>query len=101
HRFQLDLMLALLEGRDALGFAPTGSGKSLCFQLPALLHPEQRPFIVVSPLVALIKDQVDSLRSQRALRGVQGITGRTTAAERTEILRDLAEGRVRLLYVSP
>jgi ATP-dependent DNA helicase RecQ len=101
HPFQLDVMLALLEGRDVVGVAPTGAGKSLCFQLPALLHPEQRPFVVVSPLVALIKDQVDALRSQRGLRAVQGITGKTSSTERSEILRDLAAGKVRLLYVSP
>ena len=98
---QMALMLAFLRGRDALGVMPTGSGKSLCFQLPALLAPDDRATVVVSPLVALIKDQVDDLRGRRGLRPVQGITGRTSGAQRTEILRDVAEGRVRLLYVSP
>lgn len=98
---QLQLMVAFLEGRDALGVMPTGSGKSLCFQLPALLAPEDRATVVVSPLVALIKDQVDELRGRRGLRPVQGITGRTSGTVRTEILRDVADGRVRLLYVSP
>lgn len=98
---QMELMRAFLEGRDALGVMPTGSGKSLCFQLPALLAPEDRATVVVSPLVALIKDQVDDLRGRRGLRPVQGITGRTSGALRTEILRDVNDGRVRLLYVSP
>lgn len=98
---QLALMLAVLQGRDALGFLPTGYGKSLCFQLPALLHPEAKPVVVVSPLVALIKDQVDDLRARRGLRSVRGITGRTSAAERDDTLRDLAAGKIRLLYVSP
>lgn len=98
---QLDLMRAFLDGRDAIGVMPTGSGKSLCFQLPALLAPHDRATVVVSPLVALIKDQVDDLRGRRGLRPVQGITGRTSSAVRTEILRDVNDGRVRLLYVSP
>lgn len=99
--FQIQLMSEVLAGRDVLGFLPTGSGKSLVFQLPALLHPSKRPFVVVSPLVALIKDQVDELRGRLRLRSVAGITGRTSMNERTETIRDLAEGRVRLLYVSP
>ena len=101
HENQLEIMRAVLAGRDALGLMPTGRGKSLCFQLPSLLHAEQRPFVVVSPLVALIKDQVDDLRARRGLRAVAGITGRTSVAERTEVLRDLSEGKVRLLYLSP
>jgi ATP-dependent DNA helicase RecQ len=101
HRGQLELMRAVLEGRDALGFMPTGSGKSLCFQLPALLHPQGHPTVVVAPLVALIKDQVDELRSRLGLREVTGITGQTSGSERTEILNDLVNGRIRLLYVSP
>ncbi|MGR6320061.1 RecQ family ATP-dependent DNA helicase [Micromonospora soli] len=98
---QLQLMLAHLAGADTVGILPTGTGKSLCFQLPALLRPEDRATVVVSPLVALIKDQLDDLRGRRGLRGVQGITGSTPATVRTEILRDLAAGKVRLLYVSP
>jgi ATP-dependent DNA helicase RecQ len=98
---QLSLMRALLEGRDALGVLPTGFGKSLCFQLPALLGAGPGATVVVSPLVALIKDQVDALRGRRGLRPVQGITSRTSGTARTELLRDLADGRIRLLYVSP
>jgi ATP-dependent DNA helicase RecQ len=98
---QLELMRALVEGRDVLGFLPTGSGKSICFQLPALLHPDRRPTVVVSPLVALIKDQVDDLRGRRSLRSVRGITGRTTRAEREDVLRRLVAGDLRLVYVSP
>ncbi|SBT40616.1 ATP-dependent DNA helicase RecQ [Micromonospora auratinigra] len=98
---QLQLMLAHLAGLDTVGVLPTGTGKSLCFQLPALLRPQDRATVVVSPLVALIKDQLDDLRGRRGLRSVQGITGSTPAAVRNEILRDLAGGKVRLLYVSP
>lgn len=101
HPAQLALMCALLEGRDCMGVLPTGFGKSICFQLPALLHPLDRPTVVISPLVALIKDQVDELRGQRGLRPVQGITGATGGVLQTAILRDLAIGKIRLLYVSP
>lgn len=98
---QLRLMQSFLAGRDALGLLPTGFGKSVCFQLPAILNPVDQPVVVVSPLVALIKDQVDELRSRRGIRCVAGITGRTTAAERMGVLRDLRSGTIRLLYLSP
>jgi ATP-dependent DNA helicase RecQ len=101
HPKQLEVMRAFLEGRDFLAVLPTGFGKSLCFQLPALLAPEARATVVVSPLIALIKDQVNDLRGRRGIRPVQGITGTTSRVVQTEILRDTAEGRVRLLYVSP
>lgn len=101
HPKQLEVMRAIVEGRDVLAVLPTGFGKSLCFQLPALLAAEARATVVVSPLVALIKDQVNDLRGRRGIRPVQGITGATSRVIQTEILRDTAEGRVRLLYVSP
>lgn len=98
---QMELMTAGLLGRDAVGVLPTGTGKSLTFQLPAVVRADGRATIVISPLVALIKDQVDELRARRGIRVVAGITGRTSAAERTEILRDLSDGKLRLLYVAP
>ncbi|WP_293240458.1 RecQ family ATP-dependent DNA helicase [Mycolicibacterium sp.] len=101
HPKQLEVMRAFVDGKDFLAVLPTGFGKSLCFQLPALLMPEARATVVVSPLVALIKDQVNDLRGRRGIRPVQGITGTTTKVVQTEILRDTADGRVRLLYVSP
>lgn len=101
HPKQLEVMRAFLEDKDFLAVLPTGFGKSLCFQLPALLAPEARATVVVSPLVALIKDQMNDLRGRRGIRPVQGITGTTSKVVQTEILRDTAEGRVRLLYVSP
>lgn len=101
HKKQLDVMKAFIEGRDFLAVLPTGFGKSLCFQLPALLAPESRATVVVSPLIALIRDQINDLRGRRGIRAVHGITGATSRVVQTEILRDTAEGRVRLLYVSP
>jgi ATP-dependent DNA helicase RecQ len=101
HPKQLEVMRAFIEGKDFLAVLPTGFGKSLCFQLPALLAPEARATVVVSPLIALIRDQMNDLRGRRGIRPVQGITGTTSRVVQTEILRDTAEGRVRLLYVSP
>jgi ATP-dependent DNA helicase RecQ len=101
HEPQVRLMLAHLAGHDTIGILPTGMGKSLCFQLPALLRAPDRATVVVSPLVALIKDQLDGLRGRLGIRPVQGITGTTPATVRNEILRDVAAGKVRLLYVSP
>ncbi|WP_158169779.1 RecQ family ATP-dependent DNA helicase [Mycolicibacterium smegmatis] len=101
HPKQLEVMRAIAEGKDILAVLPTGFGKSICFQLPALLAPESRATVVVSPLVALIKDQVNDLRGRRGIRPVQGITGTTSRVVQTEILRDTANGQVRLLYVSP
>lgn len=101
HSKQLEAMRAFVDGKDFLAVLPTGFGKSVCFQLPALLAPESRATVVVSPLIALIKDQVNDLRGRRGIRPVQGITGNTSRVVQTEILRDIADGRVRLLYVSP
>lgn len=101
HPKQLDVMRAIIDGRDIVAILPTGFGKSICFQLPALLAPQARATVVVSPLIALIKDQVNDLRGRRGIRPVQGITGMTSRVVQTEILRDTANGDIRLLYVSP
>src|SRR3954471_16070512 len=59
---QREAMDAILEGRDSVVVLPTGGGKSLCFQAPALAgHPRGGPALVVSPLISLMKDQVDTL----------------------------------------
>ncbi len=98
---QLELMRAILSGKDAVGLLPTGFGKSICFQLPALLHPRQLPTIVVSPLNALIKDQVDELVGRLGLRGIRALTGSSSATERKTYLHELMSGQLRLLYLSP
>ncbi len=98
---QLELMRAILSGKDAMGLLPTGFGKSICFQLPALLNPRQLPTIVVSPLNALIKDQVDELVGRLGLRGIRALTGSSSATERKTYLHELMSGQIRLLYLSP
>jgi len=88
---------AALAGRDALVVMPTGGGKSLCYQLPSLLDGQMT--LVVSPLIALMKDQVDGLR----LVGypAQMLNSSMTAAEQANAETQVREGKVRLLYVSP
>ncbi len=88
---------ALLAGRDALAVMPTGAGKSLCFQVPALAMDGLT--VVVSPLVALMQDQVAALR----LAGVaaDGIHSGNPRAENVAAWRRIAAGRTRLLYMAP
>ncbi|MBI4575773.1 MAG: RecQ family ATP-dependent DNA helicase [Planctomycetes bacterium] len=88
---------AVVSGRDVLAVMPTGAGKSLCYQLPALLV--EGTTLVVSPLIALMKDQVDAL----AARGHEAtfINSSLAPEEQGERIRALGEGRLRLLYVAP
>jgi ATP-dependent DNA helicase RecQ len=87
----------LLAGRDALALMPTGGGKSLCYQIPALLR--EGVGIVVSPLIALMQDQVAALRQL----GVKAAFLNSTLApdERQEVENALVNGRLDLLYVAP
>ena len=94
---QREVALAVLEGRDVVAVMPTGAGKSLCFQLPALLL--DGPTVVVSPLIALMKDQVDALRA-RGLPAAALHSG-LPLAERQAAESDLAAGRLKLIYVAP
>jgi ATP-dependent DNA helicase RecQ len=90
-------MEAVLEGRDSLVVMPTGSGKSLCFQAPAVVRPGLA--LVVSPLISLMKDQVDTLVGNGVPAGLYNSS--LTPAEKSAVAAGLREGRYRLLYVSP
>src|SRR6476469_8344848 len=94
---QREIIDDALSGRDVFALLPTGGGKSLCFQLPALLR--DRVTIVVSPLIALMKDQVDALRTS----GIAATFLNSTLAgsESRERLRGLDRNQFRLLYVAP
>jgi len=94
---QAEVIGKLLEGRSVLALFPTGSGKSLCYQLPAMLL--EGLTIVVSPLIALMKDQVDTLRAHRIPAGRLDST--LEADEAGAILAALGSGRLKLLYLSP
>lgn len=88
---------AALSGRDTLVIMPTGSGKSLCFQLPALLL--EGTTVVVSPLIALMKDQADALRGN-GLK-VAELNSAMSARDQQEALEELREGRLEFLYTTP
>lgn len=94
---QKNMIESLLAGKDTLAIMPTGAGKSICFQIPALLFPGVS--IVISPLISLMKDQVDSLLSQ----GIPAtyINSSLSAAEVSRRIYDIGENRYKLIYVAP
>ena len=95
--FQKEVIDTVLEGRDALVLMPTGGGKSVCYQIPALM--KDGVAVVVSPLIALMKDQVDMLRDVGIAAAALNST--LTADEAKGVYRDLESGRLKLLYVAP
>src|SRR5262245_15106800 len=94
---QEQAMRAVLAGRDSLVVLPTGGGKSLCYQAPAVLRGNTT--VVVSPLISLVKDQVDSLQAC-GIPAVQ-IDSSQTPQERYAYAQDIRQGAVRLVFVSP
>ena len=94
---QEELVRAVLSGRDALGILPTGGGKSVCYQVPALMLGGMT--LVVSPLVSLMSDQVD--RARRAGLTADRLTADRTAADREQVVALARAGRLQLLLVSP
>ncbi|MXW91764.1 MAG: DNA helicase RecQ [Rhodospirillaceae bacterium] len=94
---QAEIVGALMNGENVLAVMPTGSGKSLCYQLPALAG--ESLTVVVSPLIALMRDQVAALRLNGVAAGA--LNSATPRAEAAETHRQLREGRLRLLYISP
>lgn len=94
---QKEVVEGLLAGRSMLAVFPTGGGKSLCYQLPALLL--EGVTLVVSPLIALMKDQVDALRGRGiAAARLDSTLGRE---EYEEVIRSLGDGSLKILYVAP
>ncbi len=95
---QRELIEAVLAGRDALGVLPTGGGKSLTYQLPAVLL--EGLTLVVSPLIALMKDQVDAFNRRGGRRAV-AIHSNQTSAETRDAVARAENGKAALLYVAP
>ncbi len=95
--YQLEIVAQLVSGRDAFVLMPTGGGKSLCYQIPALMR--QGTAIVVSPLISLMKDQVDAL----CANGVRAACYNSSlaAGEARQVLARLHAGDLDLLYVAP
>src|SRR5688572_6890816 len=94
---QRDVVEALLRGEDALVLMPTGAGKSVCYQLPALLR--EGTGLVISPLIALMQDQVEALRQLGVRAAV--LNSALSADAAAEVERQLLAGELDLLYVAP
>lgn len=94
---QEHIINAVMEGRDTFALMPTGGGKSLCYQIPALLLDGLT--VVLSPLIALMKDQVDALR----LNGIPAacLNSSLSPEEQETVYADLKAGRLKLLYIAP
>jgi len=94
---QLPIIQSVLDSEDTLAIMPTGGGKSICYQLPAMLLPGIT--IVISPLIALMKDQVDALRAN----GINGayLNSSQSADEQRQIAQEAQRGEVKLLYIAP
>lgn len=100
---QQQIVQAAMCDRPLFAVLPTGGGKSLCFQLPALVRYQRRGVltIVISPLQALMKDQVDNLRNKTGAPNTAALYGMLTAPERGEVLQGIQMGDIAILYVSP
>jgi ATP-dependent DNA helicase RecQ len=96
---QEEIIRDVLAGKDVLTLLPTGAGKSRTYQLPALIRPGLT--LVISPLIALIRDQVEKLREVPGITCVASLVSGMDAASQEEVLRAAAEGKIKLLYVSP
>lgn len=94
---QAEIVDAVLQGKNTLAIMPTGGGKSLCFQLPALCR--DGVTVVISPLIALMRDQVRSLREAGVDAGA--LTSGNTDGETEAVFQALDEGRLKLLYMAP
>jgi ATP-dependent DNA helicase RecQ len=95
---QEEVIRAVLDGRDTLAVMPTGGGKSLCYQIPALM--QESLTVIVSPLISLMKDQVDSL-IQSSVAEAATLHSGLSPEERWEVERRVRTGETRMLYVAP
>ena len=97
---QEEIINSVLEGNNTFVLMPTGGGKSLCYQLPALMKPGTA--IVVSPLIALMKNQVDMIRNFGTELGIAHVMNSSLSkAELLEVKEDLKSGKTKMLYVAP
>lgn len=97
---QEDVVKNVLQGKNTFVIMPTGGGKSLCFQLPALMS--EGTAIVVSPLIALMKNQVDAIRGISSERGIAHVLNSSlTKTEVKQVKEDMTNGVTKLLYVAP
>lgn len=100
---QKEIVAAGMNNQPLLGILPTGGGKSICFQIPAFVRYQRLGHltVVISPLQALMKDQVDNLREKTGCHSVAAVYGMLTPTERGAVLEQLRLGDIALLYISP
>ncbi|HEY1038459.1 MAG TPA: DNA helicase RecQ [Bacteroidia bacterium] len=97
---QEKIISSILDGKDTFVIMPTGGGKSLCYQLPALLS--EGTAIVVSPLIALMKNQVDAIRGFSSEDGIAHfLNSSLNKSETAQVKKDVLSGKTKLLYVAP
>ncbi|MDQ3109972.1 MAG: DNA helicase RecQ, partial [Bacteroidota bacterium] len=97
---QEEIIKSVLEGKDTFVIMPTGGGKSLCYQLPALIS--EGVAIIVSPLIALMKNQVDAIRNHGTDDGIAHFMNSSlNKAEILQVKKDITSGKTKLLYVAP
>ena len=94
---QEEIIESVLNHKDVLVIMPTGGGKSICFQLPALLF--EGTTLVISPLIALMKDQVDGLKANGIAAAY--FNSSQSSEEQQEIIKQVYEKKLKLLYVAP
>ncbi|OGM94726.1 hypothetical protein A2524_02435 [Candidatus Wolfebacteria bacterium RIFOXYD12_FULL_48_21] len=94
---QEEIIKRVLTGKDCVVLMPTGGGKSLCFQLPALIL--EGAVIVISPLISLMKDQVDALCANGIAAGL--INSTLSQSEITDVMEQVREGAIKILYIAP
>ena len=94
---QEEIILLVLEGKDTAGIMPTGGGKSICYQIPAMVLPGIT--LVISPLISLMKDQVDALKQV----GIPAayINSSMSHGEIQQTMAEAREGEYKLLYIAP
>ena len=94
------IISSILAGKDTFVLMPTGGGKSLCYQLPALMS--EGTAIIISPLIALMKNQVDAMRSHSEENGIAHfLNSSLNKSEIEEVKRDISSGITKMLYVAP
>ena len=94
---QEEIITSILNKKNVLAVLPTGAGKSICYQIPALIS--ESFSIVISPLISLMKDQVDALNKEGEIAAFINSTMSFTEAEK--VLRNISFGKIKLLYVAP
>ena len=99
---QESIVQQMVDGEHLLAILPTGGGKSLCYQLPALINAQRRKLltIIISPLQALMKDQVDNLKAKQIINAGAVYSG-ITLQERKEVLDGVESGKVDIIYIAP